>query len=87
MKFFEWDTRKNEWLIKNRGISFEMCITCIEQGHLLADTYNEPARPLQRVFIINIEGYAYKVPYVEDEEKIFLKTAFPSRDATRQYLR
>lgn len=37
----------------------------------------------QKVYFVNVNNYIYKVPYVEDEEKIFLKTAFPSREATK----
>ncbi len=36
--------------------------------------------------VINIESYIYLVPFVEDKEKIFLKTIIPSRKATRDYL-
>jgi hypothetical protein len=35
---------------------------------------------------IERSGYAYLVPFVEDERSIFLKTIIPSRKATRQYL-
>ena len=35
--------------------------------------------------VIGIDDYAYLVPYVEDEDEIFLKTIIPSRKATRQY--
>jgi len=35
---------------------------------------------------VNIENYAYVVPFVEDEEKIFLKTIIPSRKMTKLYL-
>ena len=40
----------------------------------------------QRMFIVNIENYAYLVPFVEDGEKIYLKTIIPSRKATKKYL-
>jgi hypothetical protein len=42
--------------------------------------------PNQRVFVVNVEGYAYLVPFVEDEQGVFLKTIIPSRKATRDYL-
>jgi hypothetical protein len=41
----------------------------------------------QKIFIINIDNYAYLVPFVESEQEIFLKTIIPSRKATKQYLR
>jgi hypothetical protein len=41
----------------------------------------------QKIFIVNINNYAYLVPFVESEREIFLKTMIPSRKATRKYLR
>ena len=43
--------------------------------------------PGQRIFVINIGGYAYLVPFVESETEVFLKTVIPSRKATDTYLR
>jgi hypothetical protein len=40
----------------------------------------------QRIFIVNINHYAYLVPFVESEKEIFLKTIIPSRKATKKYL-
>lgn len=86
MKYFDWDEDKNAWLMHERGISFEMCIVAIEQGDLLAIVPNAHPRTHQKKLIVQIEGYAYVVPYVEDDEKLFLKTIFPSRKATKKYL-
>ena len=36
--------------------------------------------------VLNIEGYAYLVPYVEEGGTRFLKTIIPSRKATKEYL-
>ena len=47
---------------------------------------NEKKYPGQRVFVVNVDGYAHLVPYIETEEHIFLKTVIPSRKATKQYL-
>ncbi len=50
---------------------------------------NIPIRNIIRgrkyLFVI-IDSYAYLVPFVETETEIFLKTAFPSRKATKKYL-
>ncbi len=86
MKYFDWDDAKNEWLIKNRGISFELCIEYMEKGYLLDTIANHPPYLHQRVFVVNIDGYVYHIPYVEDEEKIFFKTIYPSRKSTKKYL-
>ena len=39
----------------------------------------------QRIFVIEIEDYVYLVPFVEDEECIFLKTIIPSRKAKKEF--
>jgi hypothetical protein len=43
--------------------------------------------PNQRLLVVQIQGYAYIVPYTETESELFLKTIIPSRKATKQYLR
>jgi hypothetical protein len=86
MPYFDWDEAKNAWLERERGITFELCVAYIERGYLLDVLQNKHPRSHQKVFIINIEGYAYRVPFVEDSEKIFLKTAYPSSDDTKTYL-
>jgi uncharacterized DUF497 family protein len=88
MKFFDWNSEKNQHLIDERNISFEEVIFMIQSGGLLDDVKhpNETEYPNQKIFIINIDDYAYLVPYVEDDNVIFLKTIIPSRKATKQYL-
>ena len=88
MKYFSWNHEKNVDLVKERGISFEEIVFHIENGDVL-DLLEHPNRdryPNQRVLIVNVEGYAYLVPFVEDEHEVFLKTIIPSRKATRDYL-
>jgi len=36
--------------------------------------------------VVDVEGYADLVPFVESEEEVFLKTIIPSRKATKIYL-
>jgi hypothetical protein len=36
--------------------------------------------------VVACDNYAYLVPFVEEEDYFFLKTAIPSRKATRDYL-
>jgi len=88
VKYFSWSPEKNTALIEERGISFEEIVFHIEKGDVL-DLLEHPKReryPNQRVFVVNVEGYAYLVPFVEDESEVFLKTIIPSRKATRDYL-
>jgi hypothetical protein len=84
MKPFNWDHLKNQQLIENRQISFENILFYIQRGQLLDDTGhpNKAKDPNQWVFVVEIDGYAYLVPYVESNDKIFI----PSRKATKQYL-
>ena len=89
MKYYDWNEEKNQWLKKERNISLEIIVSCLEEGKMLdkiAHTNNEKY-PDQFIFIVEYENYAYLVPFVEDEEKVFLKTIIPSRKATEKYLR
>ena len=88
MSRYSWDPEKNEWLIENRGLSFER-ISCLIDAGAVLDIIQHPnieKYPKQRMFIINIDNYAHLVPFVETEDDIFLKTIIPSRKATKQYL-
>jgi len=86
MKYFDWDREKNEWLMKHRGISFEMCTTAIVQGDVLSLEDNKAPFSHQMKYVVEIDGYAYVVPCVITAEKIFLKTIYPSRKETKKYL-
>jgi uncharacterized DUF497 family protein len=88
MKYFSWNDEKNASLIQERGISFEEIVFHIENGDVL-DLMEHAKRdryPNQRLFVVNVDGYAYLVPFVEDDQEVFLKTIIPSRKATRDYL-
>ena len=87
MKPFDWSSEKNQQLIEERGVSFEDVIFFLQSDGLLDDLEhpNKGKYPDQRVFVVNIDGYAHLVPYVETEKAIFLKTVIPSRKATKQY--
>jgi len=89
MKIFDWNDEKNKQLKSERGVTFEEVVYYLTHDGLL-DTIEHPNQnryPGQRIFIINIEEYAYLVPFVEDEEWIFLKTIIPSRKMTKLYLK
>ena len=87
-KVFNWSDEKNQQLIADRGLSFEDIVYYIQQGQLLDDLRNpnQEKYPNQRIFIIEVNSYAYLVPYVENDKEIFLKTIIPSRKATKQYI-
>lgn len=88
MKYFDWDEEKNELLKETRNISFEEIILSIGNKKLLdiVEHPNKNKYPNQKMFIVEVRDYAYIIPFVEDEEKYFLKTIYPSREATKQYL-
>jgi hypothetical protein len=60
----------------------------IERGDLLdvLDHPNPERYTGQRIFVVRRDDYVYLVPFVEDDETVFLKTIIPSRKATKQYL-
>lgn len=88
MKPFFWDPEKNEWLKRERGISFERVVLHIEQGDLLdiLEHSNPKKYPGQRILVVRLEDYVYLVPCLELENGVLLKTIFPSRKLTKQYL-
>jgi len=89
LKYIDWDTNKNQWLIKHRGVSFEEVLVLIQEKKVLADLPhpNQKKYPNQKILVINLSDYIYIVPYVEDKEKIFLKTIYPSRKYTKKFLK
>jgi uncharacterized DUF497 family protein len=88
MKSINWNTEKSVALKASRGICFEDVVFFIERGEVLDDYLhpNQKAYPGQRMMVIGVANYAYLVPYVENEEELFLKTIIPSRKATQRYL-
>jgi len=87
VKRFDWNDDKNKLLIAERNICFEDIIIAMEQGFLLdiLDHPNKDKYTNQKIFIVQIDHYVFMVPFVEDDQEIFLKTIIPSRKATRQY--
>ena len=88
MKFYNWNSEKNEILKRERQISFEDVVFHIQNGDEV-DVYDHPNQqryPNQRISVVIINKYAYLVPYVESDTEIFMKTIIPSRKATKKYL-
>jgi len=80
MEFF-FDEAKNEKLFQLRGVTFQMAIEAIEgKGVLLNFSHpNQEKHPNQKVLVININDYAYCVPYEMEGDRWILKTIYPSR--------
>ena len=88
MKYFDWSEEKNKILQANRGISFEEVLLALDNDQLLdiVKHHNKKNYAGQKIFIIEIREYVYLVLFVEDTQKVFLKTIIPSRKATKKYL-
>jgi len=83
---YDWDVAKNKWLEENRKINFEEVVSLIEAGFLIA-ILKHPKKLNQKVLVIERDGYAYNVPFVEGSGgKYFLKTIYPSRTSTKKYI-
>lgn len=86
---FDWDPEKNEFLKKERNVSFEEIALLLSSG-VLWKTIEHPNQERfghQKAFLVPIDDHIYFVPYVMDGNTIFLKTAFAHRKATREYLK
>ena len=84
---YEWNPEKNEWLKKERNISFEQIIFHLARGDVWrqADHPDQEHYPGQKIYFVLIDGYIYLVPHIIEENYIFLKTVIPSRKATKMY--
>lgn len=87
--FYNFSLQKNLSLKILRGVDFLDVIVALWKGGLL-DVMEHPNKlkyPNQKVYIVEVRGYAYAVPFVEMAEGgVFLKTLFPSRKLTKRYL-
>ncbi len=89
MKVIRWNEKKNQLLKIQKGISFDEIVEKIEKREILGRKKhpNELKYPNQYIFLFGIEGYVYYVPYIENDNEIFLKTIIPSRKYTKEYRR
>ena len=84
MKPFRWPPDKNDLLKQERGVSFEDITIAVEAGGLLEIVPHQ--NPRQKIMVVEVAGYAFLVPFVEEEDHFFLKTIIPSRKATRDFI-
>lgn len=74
-----WNPEKDRFLRTARGVSFQQIADDIVSGNYI-DILELPRRPDQQIFLLRITGYTWVVPFViEEDETIFLKTAYASR--------
>ncbi len=83
---FDFSEEKDELLKASRGISFRDVVSILEDDQFIIEAKhpNEEKYPNQRVYYVEFQGYIYVVPFTKNDDKIFLKTIYPSRKATKK---
>jgi uncharacterized DUF497 family protein len=86
-KKIEWNEEKNEWLKQSRQVCFEEVEKAINDDRVLDIVlhHNQKKYAHQKILIVKIHDYVHYVPFVEDDEKYFLKSIIPSRKHHRNY--
>jgi hypothetical protein len=82
MDQYRWNETKSRRLKLIRGVSFEEILS----GRLI-DIVEHSQKPHQKKMIIEYGAYCWVVPFVMDGNARFLKTLYPSRQASRYYLK
>ena len=87
MKPIRWNEEKNQLLIMQRKLSFEMVLEKIERQEILSRRAHPDREryPHQYIFVLELNRYICYVPFVENEEEIFLKTIIPSRKLEKEF--
>lgn len=80
MKKVKWSELKSQRLKLTRGISFEEII----QARFI-DIRQHPWRSDQEILVFEHKGYYWAVPFITNEDCIFLKTIYPSRKFKKIY--
>ena len=73
--------------MKDRGVCFEDVVTTIYEDNII-DTIKHPNKekyPDKSIYIVEIMGYVFMVPYVKNNDEIYLKTIIPSRKMHKHY--
>ena len=87
-KRVEWNAEKNEVLKAGRNVCFEDVENAINDNRILdiLPHPNPEKYPKQKIMVVKINNYIHYVPFVEDDEKYFLKSIIPSRKHHSKYL-
>ena len=82
-----WSVEKNTILKQTRKVSFEDVESAIMNDKLLdiIPHHNQEKYAHQELMIVYIGNYTYYVPFVMNEEEIFLKNIIPSRKYHKKY--
>jgi len=87
-KHINWNNEKNILLKESREISFESVWQALEEWNIfeIIKHTNSEKYPNQKILHIDINDYIYIVPFIENDNEIFLKTMIPSRKETKKLL-
>lgn len=87
-KKIEWDIEKNSLLKEKRAVCFEDVENAINNDNILdiRPHPNQKKYPHQKIIVVKINDYIHYVPFVEDNEKCFLKSIIPSRKINNEFL-
>jgi len=82
-----WSDEKNIILKKTRDVCFEDVENAVLHDQILdiIPHHNQEKYAHQELMIVKIRGYTYYVPFVMNEEEIFLKNIIPSRKYHKIY--
>lgn len=84
---YDWDSKKNDFIKANRGISFEAITVHLGRGDIwkVTDHPDQAQYPGQSILFVIVDDYIYMVPLEIRGDTLWLVTIIPSRKATRQY--
>ena len=82
MKDIKWNPTKSKRLKQTRGASFE---EIVKSKFIVIREH--PNRNDQKVMVFEHKNYLWAVPFIEDEDTIFLKTIYRSRKLMKIYNR
>ena len=82
-----WSVEKNSILKETRKVCFEDVENAIMNDNVLdiIPHHNQEKYAHQELMIVSIQNYTYYVPFVMNEEEIFLKNIIPSRKYHKKY--
>ena len=84
---FKWDVAKNKLLKEERNVCFEDVVALIYEDKVLDVIVhpNTKKYPHQKIYILRLQGYVHMVPFVKNNDEIWLKTIMPSRKMNKLY--
>ena len=81
----DWNEDKNQYLMKTRGISFEVVEELIRDRSVILEPHpNQDKYSGQIILVFKFNDYWWICPAVELDDGFFLKTIYPSRKVSRE---